>query len=112
MFRTTLQELRAARLLRFGLMALGLGLLLAVPASGQMSPEEHAKHHPGKNQGGPAQGKMGGGMEGMGSMMEGMGKAPPKEQYPSLMSLPELTAERREEILSQAHARMQEGTAL
>jgi ferredoxin-NADP reductase len=112
MFRTTLQELRAARLLRFGLMALGLGLLLAVPASGQMSPEEHAKHHPGKNQGGPAQGKMGGGMEGMGSMMEGMGKAPPKEQYPSLMSLPELTPERREEILSQAHARMQEGTAL
>ncbi len=51
-------------------------------------------------------------MEGMAGMMAGMGKAPPKEQYPSLMSLPELPAERREEILSQAHARMQEGTAL
>jgi ferredoxin-NADP reductase len=93
-------------------MALGLGLLLAVPAGGQMSPEEHAKHHPGKDQAGPAQGKMGGGMESMGGMMEGMGKAPPKEQYPSLMSLPELTPERREEILSEAQARMQEGTAL
>jgi ferredoxin-NADP reductase len=51
-------------------------------------------------------------MGGQGMMGGMMGQNPPKEQYPSLMSLPELTPQRREEILSKAHARMQEGTAL
>jgi hypothetical protein len=45
----------------------------------------------------------------MGGMM---GQNPPKEEFPSLMSLPELTRERREEILNQAQARMQEGTTV
>jgi ferredoxin-NADP reductase len=97
---------------RLAVLTAWVGLALALPAHGQVSPEEHKKHHPGQDKVGQPQGKMGGGMEGMEKMMEGMGKAPPKELYPSLMSLPELTPERREEILGQAHARMQEGTAL
>jgi ferredoxin-NADP reductase len=122
MFNAAFEEVRAARLLRVGLMALWVGLLLAVPASGQVSSEEHKKHHPGTGQasppfapGGPPAGAgpgMMGAQEGMGGMMRGMGATPPKEQYPSLMSLPELTPERREEILGQAHARIQEGAAL
>jgi hypothetical protein len=55
---------------------------------------------------------MGGGMEGMEKMMEGMGKAPPKELYPTLMSLPELTPEQRKQIQSQADERMRTGMAL
>ena len=106
----------------FGLL---IGLAFALPGYGQVSPEEHAKHHPGqdkeKDKGGlpgmapggkgPAKG-MGGGMEGMGKMMEGMGKAPPKELYPTLMSLPELTPEQREQVRGQAHERMRSGVAL
>jgi ferredoxin-NADP reductase len=45
-------------------------------------------------------------------MMGGMGGNPPKELYPSLMNLPELTPEKRDEVQRQAHERMQAGTAL
>lgn len=85
----------------------------------QISPEEHASHHPA--QGGssatmPASGNSAaGGMAGMGDMakmMEGMGKPPPKELYPSLMGLPELTPDKRAELTSLAHERMRAGTAL
>jgi len=43
---------------------------------------------------------------GMDRMMEGMGAPPAKELYPSLMQLPELPEERREEIESRATERM------
>lgn len=111
MFYPALEELPVARLVHIALTALCVGFLLVVPARGQISPEEHQRHHPSQEAGQP-QGKMDGGMEGMEQMMEGMGKSPPKELYPSLMSLPDLTPERREEILSEAHARMEQGTAL
>ncbi|MBY0514187.1 MAG: 2Fe-2S iron-sulfur cluster binding domain-containing protein [Gemmataceae bacterium] len=92
-----------------------VGLALALPARGQVSKEEHEKHHPAKDKAGQPQGKKGG-MEGMGGMMEGMGgmhgKAPPKELYPSLMSLPDLPPEKREEVRQQAQERMRSGTAL
>jgi ferredoxin-NADP reductase len=107
---------RAVRPFFVGSLALWIGLLSAVPARGQISPEEHAKHHPGQGAGPsqniPPAGPMKGMMGGQGMMGGMMGQNPPREQYPSLMSLPELTPQRREEILSQAHARMQEGTAL
>ena len=45
---------------------------------------------------------------GMGDMMSGMGK-PPKELYPSLMSLPDLTPENRAEIERMAQERMAAG---
>lgn len=93
----------AAGSFRQAVLAVGIGLVLALPASGQVSPEEHEKHHPGQAQGNE------GGKEGMGGMM---GKTPPRQQYPALMNLPELTPERREQFLAQAHAQMQEGTAL
>lgn len=109
MFNTTLEEVRAGRLLRLALIALWIGLLLAVPARGQVSKEEHEKHHPGQDKGKPGAIPPFGPKAGM---MDGMGANQPKEQYPALMSLPELTPERREEILGQAHTQMQEGTAL
>ncbi len=91
------------------------------------TPEEHASHHGGspvaaKPAGGmpttalapaggmPAPG--GGMMEQMGEMMKGMGKPPPKDLYPSLMSLPEMTAEKRDEIVKQAAERMNGGIRL
>lgn len=55
----------------------------------------------------------GSGMGGMGDMMKGMmGGTPPRELYPSLMGMPELTPEKRAEVLAQADKRMQGGTAL
>ena len=119
------QKTATIRLFGLGMFAVLIGLAFAPPGYGQVSPEEHAKHHPGQDKekdkgeppgmapGGQAPPKgMGGGMEDMGKMMEGMGKAPPKELYPSLMSLPELTPELRSEILGQAHERMRSGVAL
>jgi hypothetical protein len=55
---------------------------------------------------------MAGGMGGMEGMHGGTSAAQPKESYPSLMSLPELTPEKRAEVERQADERMQAGTAL
>ena len=63
--------------------------------------------------GSPAPGGMGGMMEGMGEMMKGMhGSPPPKELYPSLMALPELSPEQRQQVEAQAGERMHAGTIL
>ena len=106
-------------------------------ANAQVSPEEHAKHHPeqaGGNGGGSGTRGMGGppdgagpqngmggmmggqGGGGMGGMMDGMmekmGAPKPKDLYPSLMELPDLPMERRGELEQEAHARMIAGTKL
>ena len=54
----------------------------------------------------------GGMMAEMGEMMKTMGKSPPKEFYPSLMSMPELVPEQRAEIEQQATERMYSGIVL
>jgi hypothetical protein len=94
------------------LVCVALAILLATRTSlGQVTPEEHAKHHPGPDQKpGAAPGGMTGGMEGMGE--HGHGKAPPKELYPSLMAMPELTPQQRAEVERLAGERMTSGTAL
>lgn len=87
--------------------------LLVPSAFAQVSPEEHAEHHPEKAAGNSEQGSgmMGGNMMGgMGDMMEKMGAPKPKELYPRLMDLPDLPMEERREIKQEAHARMLEGT--
>lgn len=101
-----------------------VGACVLLSASGihaQISPEEHAKHHPGAAAGTPGSspapggmgGMMGGGMGGMmDGMMEKMGAPKPRDLYPTLMNLPELTPEKREEISQQARERMQTGTRL
>ena len=107
--------------------ALGLliGLLAAPGLLCAQSPEEHASHHPGAA---PAVGAMPGGapavaggmpaagaggmMEQMGEMMKNMGKPPPKQLYPTLMALPELTPEKRMEVEHAAAERMHAGTML
>ena len=110
------------RLFGIGTFAILMGLVFALPGFGQ-SPEEHAKHHPngndsampaaGNDAGKDGAGAMGGDMEGMmDGMMKKMGVPPPKDIYPSLMSLPELTPERREEILGLAQNRMSSSVAL
>lgn len=113
-----------------------LVLLFVVTAStaiAQVSPEEHAAHHPEeananaggsgtRGMGGPPDGAgpkngmggmMGGGMGGMmDGMMEKMGAPKPKDLYPSLMELPDLPIERRGELEQEAHGRMIAGTRL
>jgi hypothetical protein len=51
-------------------------------------------------------------MEQMGEMMKNMGKPPPKELYPSLMALPELSPEQRKQVEQQAGERMHAGAML
>ena len=103
--------------------ALVAGLLAIAIASSfaQVSPEEHAKHHPDEGQqpstaptgtGLPAGSGPPDGMTGMGEMMKNMGKPPPMELYPSLMALLELTPEQRKQVEAQANERMHAGTAL
>jgi hypothetical protein len=48
----------------------------------------------------------------MGEMMKGMGVPPPKELYPTLMALPELSPEQRKQVEAQASERMHRGTIL
>ena len=110
------------------------GAWSVVGKSAAQTPEEHASHHPGAagapaaetmpaTIGGPSSGGMGkptgaGGMVGggMGEMMDGMmkkmGVPPPKDLYPTLMAVPELTPEKRQEVERQASQRMHSGTVL
>ena len=93
-----------------------LGFLMNA-AYAQGGNDEHTKHHPGgatsntsgvpgpKNKGGPMGGKMK-------QMMEQMGVPKPKDLYPSLMSFPDLTLEKRIEIKKTAQIRMQSGINL
>ena len=96
-----------------------VGLFLAADLRAQTA-EEHASHHPaatadvspGAAAMPPGDKPPGAGMGDMGKMMEGMGKPPPKELYPSLMALPELTPERRREVEQQSAERMHAGSVL
>ncbi len=54
----------------------------------------------------------GGMMAGMGEMMKSMGMPRAKEMYPSLMALPELTPEKRQEVELQSAERMHAGSML
>ena len=119
------QKIATSRPFWLGVFAVSIGLALAVPGYGQVSPEEHAKHHPdqakekdkagtpGKAADGQDKGMggMGGSMD-MGKMMENMGKPLPKELYPTLMSFPDLTPEQREKVRDQAEERLRSGVAL
>src|SRR6266566_2698539 len=99
---------RAARSLVLAIVSLGL---LVDLARAQISPEEHASHHPGTSASPGA--TPGAGMMGeMGKMMEGMHGVPPKQLYPTLMQLPSLSPEQRQKVEQQAEERMQSGTAL
>lgn len=108
--------------------AVSLPLCAAASASAQMSPEEHASHHPG--QAGAAAGTdstapgvgdappagtgggMGGGMDEMMSKgLKEMAAPSPKEEYPTLMTLPDLSAAKQHEVSRQASERMASGMA-
>jgi ferredoxin-NADP reductase len=85
----------------------------------QISPEEHAEHHPGQAQPGVTTGQpssgMGAMMEGeMGGMMEGMmgGTSAQPALYPSLMGIGEFTPEQRQQLQQQANDRMWEGLSV
>src|SRR6266567_2671825 len=85
---------------------------------GQVSPEEHARHHPGQAEATPGgspvkpAGAGPGMMEGMGEMMSGMGGTPPKQLYPTLMSLPTLSPEQRMQVEQKADERIRGGNSL
>ena len=96
---------------RITTVALGLVWLVGglLPLSSQIS--EHESHHPANT---PAAAGMGSESKSMSREMEGMMRQmlnpPPKELYPTLMSLPELTAKQRADIEREAHGRMTTGT--
>lgn len=85
-----------------------------MPVGAQVTPEEHAKHHPEEaattQPGAPA--GAAGMMEGMGEMMKNMGAPPAKELHPTLIELQGLSPEKRAEVQAAAHERMQSGTTL
>lgn len=97
-------------------------MVTAVPARGQVTPEEHAQHHPegagppeGARGGPPGTrgvGPMAGERGGMGGMMERMGAPAPKDLYPSLMNLPSLSPEQQDEFRNQARERIRAGVAI
>ena len=102
-------RIRAQQLLVAAILAAWL-VTFVRSSHGQVSPEEHAKHHAGKAQS-EASDSGSGDMEDMGCM-EDMGASAPRELYPSLINLPELTSEKREVIQNQAAERMRYGTSL
>ena len=63
------QRTGASRLVGLGVFAVSVGLTFALSGSGQVSPEDHAKHHPGQDKAktgaGPDQTKDKAGMPGM-----------------------------------------------
>lgn len=77
-------------------------LAVASVSFAQPTADEHAAHHPGEKE------KEG---EGMSGMMKNIG-TPSKELYPSLMSLPTLSPEKRLAIQQKAHQRITSGMAL
>ena len=98
---------------------LGRTLIIAVSvfapaANGQVTPEEHAAHHPPAPPAAPGTpaAQPQDAMQGMGQMMEGMHGPPPNQLYPTLINLPDLPPERREEVQRAAHERMESGTRL
>ncbi len=112
---------------RWSTAILATALVWAVPSLGQTAQGQHAEHHPQPGSSDPAgsgdaldraSGESMEGMRGMGGGMGGrmgemgMGTSPPKELYPSLMSLPDLTPERRVDIERQAHERLTKGAEL
>ena len=98
-------------------------LIAGTLAHGQVSPEEHLKHHPEQAQSPasgssnkamqpgppPGAGPPGGMGDMMGDMMKKMGAPPPRDLYPSLMNLSDLTPQQRDEIQTQAEERIQSG---
>lgn len=112
--------------------ALALCILSAAGFARAQTQEEHESHHPdqaggdasaadSKKKGGGMGGMMGGGGGGMmgagegggmGGMMEKMGAPKPKDLYPTLMNLHELTPEKRAEVLEQAGERVDTGLTL
>lgn len=107
----------------FGPCAVAVMLAASSPVAAQVSPEEHARHHPDQAAGQPGtippagpmvgmMGGMGGMMGGMGGMMGGMGGLPAKELFPSLMEGGAVTPERRAEIEQLALERTSAGFAM
>ena len=126
MKRTLLSHKDRISATRHGIFCLLIAFIVSSDLRAQ-TPDEHASHHPGGAA--PAAGVMlaapgaapamsgtpaagGGMMEQMGEMMKGMGQPPPKELYPTLMALPELTPEQRKEVEDQANGRMLAGSNL
>src|SRR6266567_8689511 len=94
-----------------------IGILLSIRAGAQLSAEEHASHHAiqgasPSSAASPGASPSGGMMSEMSKMMEGMHGVPPKQLYPTLMSLPTLSAEQRQQVEQQADERIRTGNSL
>src|SRR5438034_4194317 len=100
----------------FGSIAVSACVLLAAAETRAQTAEEHASHHPDQTatpaQPGASPSGKTPGMGDMSEMMKSMGAPPPKELYPSLMALPELSPEQRKQVEEQAAERMHAGSTL
>src|SRR5574338_446910 len=94
-----------------GVFSVGIAFFGITAALAQISAEEHASHHPGTSAS-PGASPGPGMMSEMGEKMKDMGAPPPKQLYPTLMSLPSLSPEQRQKVEQQADERMRSGTAL
>jgi ferredoxin-NADP reductase len=124
------------------LIVIGYCVMVAPIAAQTKDDEEHRSHHPdiygtqaeqtslessvdqaasvvvdpvgsmgeGPSVGGMMNGMMGAG--GMDKMMEKMGAPKPKDLYPSLMALPDLPQEKRDDLKNMAHERMSQATSI
>lgn len=128
MLKSIYVKVASIALVHVGPPTLGVMLSWGPSSIAQMSAEEHASHHPGLTKGQGAQEPkkaMGDGAAkpeaapgpetamggGMGDMMKGMGTPPPMEIYPTLMALPGLSPEKRDEIARRGGERMTAGAA-
>lgn len=88
----------------------------AFSAAAQVTPEEHETHHAGDASASQSTTDDTGSADGMGAMMDGMmakmGLPVPKEIYPELMSMPDLSPERRAQVDEMARQRMQSGITM
>lgn len=136
MLKSIIQSLNRRRVVcASAILGVLIVLLWAASLRAQISPEEHASHHPeqaaeaaaaandkgsdskggkgSKEKEGGMGGMMGGGgMGNMGKMMEQMGAPKEWELYPELMRLPDLPMEKRAEVQMKAHQRMRDGVSV
>ena len=102
-----------------GSLIVGLALLLTSIAHAQTA-DDHASHHPEPAAADPNASESAGAAPFppamnpavMEQMMERMGVPPPRDLYPALMAMDEVTEENRAAALELAHERMQAGTAM
>ena len=99
-------------LLRHSALIVCLGSIAPVARSGAQSAAAHAEHHPPTDTAMAVTPRSSSSPNGAASPMGGMMKMPPRETYPSLMTLARLSPEERAQLRQDSDDRMLSGTAM